>query len=163
MSTYCSVTIVGNLARDPEVRNSQDGTKLVNMTVATSERWKDKATGEQKEKAEFHRVVIFNDRIGDVAERYLKRGAKVLVVGTLQTRKWTDKDGAERYSTEVVIGRFKGELTMLDGRKDDAPAAAAPRERTAARQNGGGLALPPPGTSPMGDLSDEIPFAPCWQ
>jgi len=163
MSTYCSVTIVGNLARDPEVRNSQDGTKIVNMTVATSERWKDKATGEQKEKAEFHRVVIFNDRIGDVAERYLKRGAKVLVVGTLQTRKWTDKDGAERYSTEVVIGRFKGELTMLDGRKDDAPAAAAPRERTAARQNGGGLALPPPGTSPMGDLSDEIPFAPCWQ
>jgi len=156
------VILVGNLGKDPESRADSNGGKIVNLTLATSETWNDKASGERKERTEWHRVVIFNDRVADVAERFLKKGAKVYVEGALQTRKWTDQTGAERYSTEVVIGRFKGELTMLDGRKDDAPAAA-PRERTAARQNGGGLALPPPGTSPMGDLSDEIPFAPCWQ
>ena len=152
------VIIVGNLVRDPEARSTQDGSKIVNMTVATSERWKGK-DGQQQEKSEFHRVVIFNDRVADVAERFLKKGAKVYIEGSLQTRKWTDQNGADRYSTEVVIGRFKGELTMLDGKRDDAPAAA-PRERAARAPADAGLPLPPPGGR---DLDDEIPFTPCWQ
>ena len=146
------VILVGNLGKDPEVRNSQDGNKIVNLTLATSETWQ--KNGERQEKTEWHRVVIFNDRIADVAERFLKKGAKVYVEGSLQTRKWTDQNGADRYSTEVVIGRFKGELTMLDGKRDDAPAAA-PRERTARAPTDAGLPLPPPGGR---DLDDEIPF-----
>ena len=110
------VILVGNLGRDPEVRNTQDGSKIVNLALATSETWNDKASGERKEKTEWHRVVIFNDRVADVAERYLKKGAKIYVEGSLQTRKWTDQGGQERYSTEVVIGRFNGQLTMLDAR-----------------------------------------------
>src|SRR5271163_3748430 len=112
------VILVGNLGKDPEVRTTQDGTKIVNFTLATSETWNDKASGERKEKTEWHRVVVFNDRTADVAERYLKKGAKVYVEGSLQTRKWTDQSGAEKYSTEVVISRFKGELTLLDGRSE---------------------------------------------
>lgn len=122
------VILVGNLGKDPEVRTTQDGQKIVNMTLATSETWNDKASGERKEKTEWHRVVIFNDRIGDVAERFLKKGSKVYVEGALQTRKWTDQQGQERYSTEVVIGRFKGELTMLDGRKSEGEQAEEPRQ-----------------------------------
>jgi len=110
------VILVGNLGRDPEVRNTQDGAKIVNLALATSESWNDKASGERKERTEWHRVVIFNDRIADVAERFLKKGAKIYVEGSLQTRKWTDQGGQERYTTEVVIGRFNGQLTMLDGR-----------------------------------------------
>ena len=110
------VILVGNLGRDPEVRNTQDGSKIVNLALATSETWNDKASGERKEKTEWHRVVIFNDRVADVAERFLKKGAKIYVEGSLQTRKWTDQGGQERYSTEIVIGRFNGQLTMLDGR-----------------------------------------------
>src|ERR1700709_2806452 len=110
------VILVGNLGKDPEVRSTQDGNKIVNLTLATSETWNDRASGERKEKTEWHRVVIFNDRTADVAERYLKKGAKIYVEGSLQTRKWTDQGGQERYSTEVVIGRFNGQLTMLDGR-----------------------------------------------
>ena len=105
------VILVGNLGKDPEVRTTQDGQKIVNLTLATSETWNDRATGERKERTEWHRVVIFNDRVGDVAERYLRKGSKVYVEGALQTRKWTDQSGQERYTTEVVIGRFKGELT----------------------------------------------------
>src|SRR3984957_17734868 len=110
------VILVGNLGRDPEVRNTQDGNKIVNLTLATSETWNDRASGERKEKTEWHRVVVFNDRVADVAERFLKKGAKIYVEGSLQTRKWTDQQGQERYSTEVVIGRFNGQLTMLDTR-----------------------------------------------
>ncbi len=110
------VILVGNLGRDPEVRNTQDGSKIVNLALATSETWNDRQSGERKEKTEWHRVVIFNDRVADVAEKYLKKGAKIYVEGALQTRKWTDQAGQERYSTEVVIGRFNGQLTMLDGR-----------------------------------------------
>src|SRR4051794_25657138 len=110
------VILVGNLGKDPEVRTTQDGTKIVNLTLATSETWNDRASGERKERTEWHRVVIFNDRVADVAERFLKKGSKIYVEGALQTRKWTDQTGQERYSTEVVIGRFKGELTMLDTR-----------------------------------------------
>jgi len=110
------VILVGNLGKDPEVRSTQDGSKIVNLTLATSETWNDRASGERKERTEWHRVVIFNDRVADVAERFLKKGAKIYVEGSLQTRKWTDQQGQERYTTEVVIGRFNGQLTMLDGR-----------------------------------------------
>ncbi|MGE5546446.1 MAG: single-stranded DNA-binding protein [Solirubrobacterales bacterium] len=111
------VILVGNLGRDPEVRTSQDGSKIVNLSIATSETWKDRGTGERKEKTEWHRVVIFNPNLADVAERFLKKGSSVYVEGALQTRKWTDQQGVEKYSTEVVIGRFKGELTLLGGRE----------------------------------------------
>jgi single-strand DNA-binding protein len=110
------VILIGNLGKDPEVRNTQDGSKIVNLTLATSDTWNDRASGERKERTEWHRVVIFNDRVADVAERFLKKGAKIYVEGSLQTRKWTDQSGQERYTTEVVIGRFNGQLTMLDTR-----------------------------------------------
>src|ERR1700709_2211466 len=110
------VILVGNLGKDPEVRTTQDGTKIVNFTLATSETWNDKASGERKERTEWHRIVVFNERIADVCEKYLKKGAKVYVEGSLQTRKWTDQSGQEKYTTEVVIDRFRGEMTMLSGR-----------------------------------------------
>lgn len=139
------VTLVGNLGRDPEVRTAQDGSKIVNLNVATSETWKDRATGERKEKTEWHRVVIFNPGLAEVAERYLKKGSLVGVEGALQTRKWTDQSGQEKYSTEIVIGRFKGELTLLD----KAPG------------NGQGNSQQPPsgsGWEPRADLDGDIPF-----
>lgn len=110
------VILIGNLGRDPEVRSLNDGTKVVNLRVATSENWRDKATGERREKTEWHSVVIFNENLARVAEQYTRKGSKVYLEGQLQTRKWTDKDGQERYSTEVVLQRFRGELTLLDGR-----------------------------------------------
>ena len=110
------VILVGNLGKDPEVRRMTSGEPVVNLSIATSESWRDKASGERKEKTEWHRVVIFNKNLAEVAEKYLRKGAKVYVEGQLQTRKWTDKDGAEKYSTEVVLQNFRGELTMLDGR-----------------------------------------------
>src|SRR6516162_2580944 len=109
------VILVGNLGRDPEIRSTQDGMRIVNFTLATSESWRDKMSGERKERTEWHRVVIFNERLGEIAEKYLKKGAKVYLEGALQTRKWTDNSGQERYTTEVVLQRFRGELTMLDG------------------------------------------------
>ena len=173
------VILVGNLGKDPEVRSTQDGSKIVNLTLATSETWNDRASGERKEKTEWHRVVIFNDRTADVAEKYLKKGAKVYIEGSLQTRKWTDQQGQERYTTEVVIGRFNGQLTMLDtraggegggygGGSEGGSAGGgggyAPRERApagAARPAGGarGGAGGPSWDAPKGgDLDDEIPF-----
>ena len=120
MSGYLNkATLIGNLGRDPEVRHSVDGQKIVNLSVATSEYWKDRNTGERKDKTEWHRVVIFNDRLADVAEQYLQKGAKIYIEGQLQTRKWTDQQGVERYSTEVVLGKFRGELTMLDSKGND--------------------------------------------
>src|SRR6185503_16799710 len=110
------VILVGNLGKDPEVRRMTSGEPVVNLSLATSESWRDKASGERKEKTEWHRVVIFNKNLADVAEKYLKKGSKVYVEGQLQTRKWTDKDGQEKYSTEVVLQNFRGELTVLDGR-----------------------------------------------
>jgi single-strand DNA-binding protein len=119
------VILVGNLGRDPEIRNAQDGTKIANFSIATSETWRDKATGERKDRTEWHRVVIFNDRLADVAQQYLKKGMKVFVEGQLQTRKWTDKEsGQEKYTTEVVISRFKGDFQMLDSRGGGAGAEA---------------------------------------
>jgi single-strand DNA-binding protein len=111
------VILIGNLGRDPEVRRLQDGTKVVNFSIATSESWKDKSTGERREKTEWHRVVIlFNEHLAEIAEKYLRKGSKVYVEGALQTRKWTGNDGIEKYSTEVVLQRYRGELTMLDTR-----------------------------------------------
>src|ERR1700759_2974905 len=111
------VILVGNLGKDPEIRTLQSGTKVANLSVATSETWNDRQSGERKERTEWHRVVIFNERLADVAEKFLRKGSKVYVEGALQTRKWTDKDGQEKYTTEVVLGKFRGELTMLDGGK----------------------------------------------
>ena len=152
------VILVGNLGRDPESRQTQDGTKVVNLTVASSENWTDRASGERKERTEWHRVVIFNDRIAEVAEKYLRKGSKVYVEGSLQTRKWTDQSGQERYTTEVVIGRFRGELTMLDtARSAESGAGEGGRERAPSRSAGGarGGGWEPPGG---GDLDDDIPF-----
>lgn len=125
MSSVNKVILVGNLGRDPEVRHAQDGTKIVTLSLATSETWKDKATGERKDRTEWHRVVIFNDRLSEVAERYLKKGSKIYVEGQLQTRKWTDTNGQERYSTEVVLSKFRGELTMLDNRGNNSEGPAS--------------------------------------
>lgn len=110
------VILIGNLGRDPEVRSTQDGTKIVNFTLATSERWRDRSSGEQRERTEWHRVVIFNENLGRIAEQYLRKGSSVYVEGQLQTRKWTDQSGQEKYTTEVVLQRFRGELTLLGGR-----------------------------------------------
>ena len=168
------VILVGNLGRDPEIRNTQDGSKIVNLALATSETWNDRASGERKEKTEWHRVVIFNDRVAEVAEKYLKKGAKIYVEGALQTRKWTDQSGVEKFSTEIVIGRFNGVLTMLDTRSGggggdpgygggDGGAGAPPvreRAQAAPRASGGAARSPAPSwDAPKGgDLDDEIPF-----
>ena len=174
------VILVGNLGKDPEVRSTQDGSKIVNLTLATSETWNDRASGEKKEKTEWHKVVIFNDRTADVAERFLKKGAKIYVEGSLQTRKWTDQQGQEKYTTEVVIGRFNGALTMLDTRSGGGGAEmgggysegssggggggySTPRERAPAAARSGGPARSgaggPSWDAPKGgDLDDEIPF-----
>jgi single-strand DNA-binding protein len=108
------VIIIGNLGRDPEVRNTQSGSKIVNLSVATSETWKDRASGERREKTEWHRVVIFNEQIADLAKKYLRKGSKIYVEGQVQTRKWTDNDGIEKYTTEIVLQRYRGILNMLD-------------------------------------------------
>ena len=119
------VILVGNLGRDPEVKSMQDGRSLVNMSVATSETWRDRNSGERKERTEWHRVVIFNDKLAEVAQKFLKKGAKIYLEGQLTTRKWTDQSGQERYTTEVVIPRFGGTLTMLDGRSGGGEVTAA--------------------------------------
>jgi single-strand DNA-binding protein len=149
------VILVGNLGRDPEVRSTQDGTKVANLSVATSESWKDKNSGERRERTEWHRVAIFNERLVDVAEKYLKKGSKIYIEGQLQTRKWTDQSGQERYTTEIVLNRFRGELTMLDGRGGGGADAG----------DGGGMSEPPAqggggrsGGGGGGDLDDDIPF-----
>ncbi len=154
------VILIGNLGRDPEVRRMQDGKPVVNLSVATSESWRDKATGERKEQTEWHRVVIFNERIAEVAEKYLKKGAKVYVEGQLRTRKWTDQSGAEKYSTEVVLSGFRGELTMLDGARGTGGGApsdmAGPSDEMGGRQpaSSGGRSSGRGGA----DLDDDIPF-----
>jgi single-strand DNA-binding protein len=112
------VILVGNLGRDPEIRKTNDGASIAQLSIATSDTWKDRSTGERRERTEWHRVVIFNEHLCKVAENYLKKGSKVYVEGALQTRKWTDQSGVEKYTTEVVLQKFNGELTMLDGRND---------------------------------------------
>jgi single-strand DNA-binding protein len=157
------VILVGNLGRDPEVRHTQDGTKIVHLAIATSERWRDRASGENRERTEWHRVVIFNERLGEVAEKYLAKGRSVYLEGQLQTRKWQDQSGQERYSTEVVLQRFRGELVLLGGR--DEGAAAAPDEREGDWGRGAGEPARGGGGSgrsgksgDFDDLDDEIPF-----
>jgi single-strand DNA-binding protein len=118
------VILVGNLGRDPEIRSTQDGMRIANLNLATSESWRDRNSGERKERTEWHRVVIFNERLAEIAEKYLRKGSKVYVEGALQTRKWQDQQGQDRYTTEVVLTRFRGELTMLDGARDRAGAGA---------------------------------------
>jgi single-strand DNA-binding protein len=153
------VILIGNLGADPEVRHTQDGRPVVNLRLATSETWRDKATGERRERTEWHRVVIFNENLCRVAEQYLKKGSKVYLEGQLQTRKYTDQSGVEKFSTEVVLQQFRGELTMLDGRSssdvgagggagDDQFGQSGPLERPARERS-------PAATR---DLDDEVPF-----
>jgi len=151
------VILVGNLGRDPEVRHTNDGNPIVNLSVATSETWRDRSSGERRERTEWHRVVIFNERLGEVAQKYLQKGSKVYLEGQLQTRKWTDQQGVEKYTTEVVLNRFRGELTMLDSRSggggDFGGGSGGGGDRDFGEMSGGGG--PAPGG---GDLDDEIPF-----
>ncbi len=154
------VILVGNLGRDPEVRTMQNGGKVVNLSVATSERWNDR-DGNRQEKTEWHRVVIFNEKLAEVCEKYLRKGSKVYVEGQLQTRKWTDQSGQDKYSTEVVLQRYRGELTMLDGRSDgggggysDGGGGGYGNGSSGGGQQGGGSS----GGDFNQDLDDEIPF-----
>jgi single-strand DNA-binding protein len=162
------VILVGNLGRDPEVKSMQDGRSLVNMSVATSETWRDRNSGERKERTEWHRVVIFNDKLAEVAQKFLKKGAKVYLEGQLTTRKWTDQSGQERYTTEVVVPRFGGTLTMLDGRgggegggmgggggmDDDYGGGMGGGGMSSGGGGGGGRAAP----RGKAELDDDIPF-----
>ncbi len=162
------VILVGNLGKDPEIRTLNSGDRVANLTIATSETWRDKMTNERKEKTEWHRVVIFNDNLAKIAEQYLRKGSSVYIEGSLQTRKWTDQSGQEKYSTEVVLQKFRGELTLLGGRGEGggassgggfsggndyedpyggAPSAPAPAPRAQ-----------PTGPKQTFDLDDEIPF-----
>ncbi|MDG1417377.1 MAG: single-stranded DNA-binding protein [Maricaulis sp.] len=155
MAGVNKVILVGNLGRDPEVKSMNNGSKLCNMTVATSDSWRDKQTGERKEKTEWHRVVIFNEHLVKVAENYLRKGSKVYVEGALQTRKWTDQNGVEKYSTEIVLQRFNGELQMLDSRGDNSGGTSFESNR----DTGGSRAMEGPKEDfRNADLDDEIPF-----
>ncbi|MCL1512448.1 single-stranded DNA-binding protein [Parasaccharibacter sp. TMW 2.1884] len=163
MSSVNKVILVGNLGRDPEVRNTQSGSKIVNLAIATSDTWNDRNTGEKHERTEWHRVVIFNERVGDVAERYLRKGSKVYIEGELRTRKWKDQQGVERHTTEVVIDRFRGNLVLLgdgQGRTNGQPGQSTGQNNTQRYQSGnsmsdaagygyGGSSQP---------LDDEVPF-----
>lgn len=131
------VILVGNVGRDPEIRAAQDGTKIASLSIATSESWKDKVTGDRKDRTEWHRVVVFNPQISEFVEKYVTKGVKLYIEGQLQTRKWTDQSGAERYTTEIVITRFKGEISILDSRNDSSTSYDAPSPK---------------------DLNDDIPF-----
>jgi single-strand DNA-binding protein len=158
------VILVGNLGRDPEVRNTQDGARIVHLSIATSESWKDRGSGERKERTEWHRVVIFNEKLGEIAERYLRKGSKVYLEGALQTRKWAGQDGQERYTTEVVLSRFRGELTLLDGRGEGGGGGGygsggwggGDSYEPAEPSRGAGGRTDPAGPPP--DFDDEIPF-----
>lgn len=146
MAGVNKVILVGNLGKDPEVRRTQSGEPVVSFSIATSESWRDKSSGERKEKTEWHRIVIFNENLAKVAEQYLRKGSKVYIEGQLSTRKWTDKDGQEKYTTEIVLNRFRGELQMLDSRGGE----------------GGGSARVSSDSGPRNfdrsELDDEIPF-----
>ena len=145
------VILVGNLGRDPEVRHTNDGNPIVNLSVATSEQWRDRNSGERRERTEWHRVVIFDERLGEVAQKYLHKGSKVYLEGQIQTRKWTDQQGQDRYTTEVVLGRFRSVLTMLDSRGEGGGGGGG------YDTSGGGMDSGGSGSG-GGDLDDEIPF-----
>src|SRR5437588_6832493 len=158
------VILVGNLGRDPEIRSTGEGLRIANLNLATSESWRDRTSGERKERTEWHRVVIFNERLVEIAEKYLRKGSKIYVEGALQTRKWTDNAGVEKYSTEVVLQRFRGELTMLDGASGGRSQGGGAGE--GGYDEGGYNETPRAAASPVGggrgrsnaDLDDEIPF-----
>ncbi len=149
------VILIGNLGRDPEVRHTNDGVPIVNMSLATSESWRDRASGERRERTEWHRVVIFNEKLGEIAQKYLRKGSKVYLEGQLQTRKWTDPSGVEKYSTEVVLQRFRGELTMLDTRGGGGDSYG---EQYGGSQDAAPASAPTAPAGPGDDLDDEIPF-----
>ena len=152
MSSVNKAILVGNVGKDPDIRTMQNGEKVASFSLATSETWKDKATGERKSRTEWHNVVVFNENIVRVVEAYVRKGSRLYVEGAIQTRKFTDKNGAERYATEIVLQRFRGDIQLLDKREeDDAPRARAREE-----------AAPTPGGS-ASMLEDEIPFAPEWR
>jgi len=161
------VILVGNLGADPEIRSLGSGDRVANLRLATSESWRDRTTGERKEKTEWHRVVIFNDNLVKVAEQYLRKGSTVYIEGAIQTRKWTDNTGAEKYSTEIVLQKFRGELTMLGGRGDGAGMSSGGDDgySSGGGGGGGGYGGGAPRSQPSGpresfsaDLDDEIPF-----
>jgi single-strand DNA-binding protein len=156
------VILVGNLGRDPEVRHTQSGDQIVHLSLATSESWRDRGSGERRERTEWHRVVIFNPSLGDIAKQYLRKGSKVYVEGQLQTRKWTGQDGQERYTTEVVLRPYRGELTMLDGRNDRGGGGGGdfgePDDGGYGGTSGGGASAGGRGSVPGADIDDEIPF-----
>ena len=172
------VIIVGNLGRDPEVRSFQNGGKVVNLRIATSETWRDKASGERKEKTEWHSVAIFNEALGKIAEQYLKKGSTVYIEGQLETRKWQDQSGADRYTTEIVVKQFRGELTLLGGRDGSGGGGAGGgtgyEDRGGYEEQGGGSgggsggsyrggasgagAVTGGGGGGRSDMDDEIPF-----
>jgi single-strand DNA-binding protein len=166
------VILVGNLGRDPEIRSTGDGTRIANLALATSETWRDRNSGERKERTEWHRVVIFNERLVEIAEKYLRKGSKIYVEGALQTRKWTDNQGQERFSTEIVLQRFRGELTMLDGARgggaaeggadyDDSYMGGDQTRYSGAGSSGGagGSGGGSRSRTPVAaDIDDEIPF-----
>jgi len=163
------VILVGNLGADPEIRSLGSGDRVANLRIATSETWRDRNSGERKEKTEWHRVVIFNDNLVKVAEQYLRKGSTVYIEGAIQTRKWTDNTGAEKYSTEIVLQKFRGELTMLGGRGDSAGASSGGGDEYGGGYSGGGggnfgggggqRSQPSgPRESFSADLDDEIPF-----
>ena len=149
------VILIGNLGRDPEVRHTNDGMPIVNLSVATSEQWRDRTSGERRERTEWHRVAIFNERLGEVAQKYLHKGSKVYLEGQLQTRKWTDQQGQERYSTEVVLQRYRGELTMLDSRGEGGGGGGYDAQGGGFDAGGSSSGGSAPGG---GDPDDEIPF-----
>jgi single-strand DNA-binding protein len=146
---------VGNLGKDPEIRQSADGLKVVSFSIATGESWKDKATGERRDRTEWHRVVILNDRIGEIAEKYLKKGSKVYIEGQLQTRKWTDQNNQEKYTTEVLIGRFRGELTLLDSKSQSTSYSADSTNTGGSSDYSTHSQAAPHG---FDELNDEVPF-----
>ena len=165
------VIIVGNLGRDPEVRSFPAGGKVVNLNIATSENWRDKATGERKERTEWHRVAIFNEALGKIAEQYLKKGSTVYIEGQLETRKWQDQSGADRFTTEVVLRQFRGELTLLGGREGGSGGGGASSDERGGYDGGNYEGGAPSGGSSGGaarggvsggssrsDMDDEIPF-----
>lgn len=147
MPSINKVTLIGNLGKDPEIRNFQNGGRAANFSVATSESWKDKDTGERQERTEWHRVSILSDGLVSVAEKYLKKGSRVYLEGKLETRKWTDRDGIERYSTDVVLRPYSGELVLLESRKDEAQASAP----------AGDDAVEEPAVPPANDAEEEQP------
>ena len=148
------VILVGNLGRDPEVRSMQDGSKIVSLSIATSEAWKDKMSGERRDRTEWHRVVVFNDRLADIAEKYLKKGSKVYLEGSLQTRKWTDQSGQEKYTTEVVLQKYRGEMTLLDSRNEGGSYSAGELDSPGFNESPALSNF----SSSSKDLDDEIPF-----